>query len=157
MLSLVIILSSFELLIGTVYLVTLLMNKWFLNKYGEIAKEEWLRTENLRDDVRLDEFVVMPNHVHGIIIITYQNDSRGGVLQYPPPAFRSPSNNLGAIKRGYKSTVTTQINHPNNQPDDKVWQRNYCDHIIQNHQNLNRIRKYIRNNPKNWKNDELNI
>lgn len=46
------------------------------NEYGKIAKEEWLRTENLRDNVRLDEFAIMPNHVHGIIQLI-GNGSRG--------------------------------------------------------------------------------
>ena len=132
----------------------------YLNKYGEIAEKEWLYTEILRDNVRLDEFIVMPNHVHGIILITHQMNSRG-VSQYasavePENNFRSPSNNLGAIVRGFKSTVTKQINELNNQPGDKVWQRNYYDHIIRNRQDLNRIRKYIRDNPENWENDILN-
>jgi REP element-mobilizing transposase RayT len=132
-----------------------------LNEYGKIAKAEWLRTENLRDNVCLDEFVVMPNHVHGIIKIIDKNSSRG-VSPYAPAAakksknkFRSPSNNLGAMVRGYKSTVTKQINKLNNQPGDKVWQRNYYDHIIRNRHELNRIRKYIQDNPKNWENDTL--
>lgn len=132
-----------------------------LNEYGQIAKKEWVRTEKLRDNVRLDEYVVMPNHIHGIIIITYQNNSKG-VLQYAladelENKFRSPSNNVGAIVRGYKSTVTKQINELNNQPGDKVWQRNYYDHIIRSKNELNKIRTYIRENPRNWENDNLNI
>lgn len=132
--------------------------KMLLNKYGDIATKEWLCTENLRDNVRLDEFVIMPNHVHGIIELT----GGRGVLQYAPAMirtinkFKSPSNNLGAIVRGYKSTVTKQINELNNQPGDKIWQRNYYDHIIRNRHDLNRIRTYIRDNPKNWENDKLN-
>lgn len=129
-----------------------------LNKYGQIAKKEWIRTEKLRNNVRLDDFVVMPNHVHGIIIITDKNSR--GVSRYAPNKsknkFRSPSKNLGAIVRGYKSTVTKQINELNNQPGDKVWQRNYYDHIIRNRNELDQIRKYIRENPRNWVNDKLN-
>lgn len=130
-----------------------------VNEYGAIANKEWLRTQKLRDNVKLDAFVVMPNHVHGIIELTTSR----GVLQYAPAddmgpknEFMSSSDNLGAIVRGYKSTVTKQINELNNQPGDKVWQRNYYDHIIRNQQDLNRIRKYIRDNPQNWENDKLN-
>jgi len=135
----------------------IIKKKMILNKFGKIAEREWLRTKKLRDNVRLDDFVIMPNHLHGIIELT---DGRG-VLQYAPAIrlknkFQSPSNNLGAIIRGYKSTVTTQINRINNQPGDQVWQRNYYDHIIQCPNELNRIRKYIRKNPINWNNDTLN-
>lgn len=130
--------------------------RMILNKYGNIARQEWLRTEKIRKNVRLDAFVVMPNHLHGIIVITSVNNGRG-VLQYAPAtAFQSPSNNLGAIICGYKSAVTKQINELNDQNGDKVWQRNYYDHIIRNRQDLNRVRKYIRDNPKNWKEDKLN-
>lgn len=101
----------------------------------------------MRDNVRLDEYVIMPNHVHGIIELEVR-----GVLN----EFKSPSKNLGAIIRGYKSTVTKQINALNNQPGDKIWQQNYYDHIVRNRQDLNRIRRYIRDNPENWENDKLN-
>lgn len=135
----------------------IIRSQMIMNKYGQIAKKEWIRTENLRDNVRLDEFIVMPNHIHGIIELT---ESSRGVSQYAPAAvankFKSPSNNLGAIIRGYKSTVTKQINEINNQPDDQVWQRNYYDHIIRSRKELKRIRKYIRENPEDWENNQLN-
>ena len=126
-----------------------------LNKYGAIAKSEWLRTENLRDNVRLDEYVMMPNHVHGIIEL---KESRDTARRVPAKEkFGKPTkNSIPTIIRSYKSAVTKQINELNNQPGDKVWQRNYYDHIIRNRKDLNRIRKYIRDNPENWENDKLN-
>lgn len=136
-----------------------------LNKFGKIAEFEWLRTSELRKNVRLDEFVVMPNHIHGIIIITDEkNEPEGrGVWLYAPTQqksnnnrkFRSPSKDLGAIVRGYKSTVTKQINEWNNQRGDKIWQRNYYERIIRNQKELDHVREYIRNNPQNWDNDKL--
>ena len=127
-----------------------------LNDYGKIAKKEWLRTENLRDNVRLDEFVVMPNHLHGIIELA---ESRDTARRVPAKErFGKPTkNSIPTIIRSYKSAVTKKVNELNNQPGDKVWQRNYYDHIIRNRQDLNRIRKYIRDNPNNWENNELNI
>lgn len=128
-------------------------DKMILNKYGKIAQDEWSRTGKLRINVEVDEFVIMPNHVHGIIVITDKIENKSALIRNK---FYSPSNNLGAIIRGYKSTVTKQINAINGQPGDKIWQRNYYDYIIQNSSELNVIRKYIRLNPGNWDEDSLN-
>ena len=69
-----------------------------LNEFGKIVQNEWNKTEQLRDNVDLDQFAIMPNHVHGIIII------RRGVLQYAPTSrFYSPSQTLGAIICGFIS------------------------------------------------------
>ena len=72
-----------------------------------------------------------------------------GVLQYAPTmprAFQSPSNNLGAIIRGFKSAVTKQINQMQNEIIFQ-WQKNYYDRIIRDEKSLDKIREYIRNNP----------
>ena len=123
-----------------------------LNEMGLIAYNEWLKTPELRPNVSLDVFVIMPNHMHGIIIITetgrgelhspriddianpnelhspriddfanggecdsprIDDFANGGECDSPLPLstpFRSPSKNVGAIVRGYKSSVTKQIN-----------------------------------------------
>lgn len=69
----------------------IIRSQMIMNKYGQIARREWIRTENLRDNVRLDEFVIMLNHVHGIIELT---GSSRGVLHHATVAanngFRSP-------------------------------------------------------------------
>jgi len=70
--------------------------------------------------------------------------------------FRSPSKTLGAIIRGYKSAVTTQINKKRNAAGQKVWQRNYHDYIIRNKQSLERIQHYIDNVPAQWYKDQNN-
>ena len=126
--------------------------KTMLNKYGKIAEKEWLNTKIIRPNVDLDYFIIMPNHLHGIIII---KEYGRGVLRYAPTniptnEFRSPSESLGAIIRGYKSTVTKQINELRNTPGLKLWQRNYYEHIIRNEKDLYRIRRYIVQNPLKW-------
>jgi len=128
-----------------------------LNEIGVVVEREWLNTIHVRQNIDLDQFVVMPNHVHVIVII-----NRKGVLQYAPTkdALRSPSQTLGAIIRGYKSTTTKQININRDTPDRSVWQRNYYEHVIRNEFELNNIRKYIRDNPVRWafdKDNPLNI
>lgn len=128
-----------------------------LNEYGEIANDEWLRTENLRDNVRLHEYVIMPNHVHGIIELLGRRDTARRVPTTTENFGKPTKNSIPTIIRSYKSAVTKAINELNNQPGDKIWQRNYYDHIIRNRQELNRIRKYIRENPENWEKDKLNV
>lgn len=121
-----------------------------LNKYGRTIETEWLATPNLRDNVKLDTFIVMPNHFHGIILIT-----RRGVSQYAP-TFRSPSQTVGAVVRGFKSAVTKQINKMHGALSMPVWQRNYYEHIVRNEDKLNHIREYILNNPLQWQFDREN-
>ena len=136
-----------------------------LNKYGQIVYNEWKRTPDVRPNIQLDAFVVMPNHIHGIIVIT--NDRRG--VSHTPPCdnnggvvgvrgvcdtpLRSPSNNIGAIVRGFKSAVTKQLNHLGF--TDSVWQRNYHEHIIRNNNAHQNIANYIINNPVNWGKDKF--
>ena len=125
-------------------------DKMVLNKYGEIVKNEWQRTGDIRPNIETDCFVVMPNHVHGIINI------RRGVLQYAPTnGFKSPSQTIGAITRGFKSTTTKQINILRDTHGQCIWQRNYYEHIIRGEKDYNRIHEYIQNNPLKWELDSL--
>ena len=126
-----------------------------LNDVGKIVHNEWLKTSDIRSNVQLDAFIVMPNHVHGIIVITH--DDRGvcdsdnqGVCDTP---LRSPSNTVGAIVRGYKSAVTKQLRQLGHTRI--IWQRNYFEHIIRNTKDCNNIFEYITNNPVNWKQDKF--
>jgi REP element-mobilizing transposase RayT len=123
------------------------------NELGKVAKAEWLRTKTIRPNIDLDYYIIMPNHIHGIIII----ESRGVKHYAPTKKFISPSQTLGAIVRGFKSSVTKRINEMNKTYGKKLWQRNYYEHIIRNEQDLYRIRKYIQLNPLKWELDEYYI
>jgi len=118
-------------------------NKMTLNEYGEIVQLKWLDLVNHNKDISLDEFVIMPNHIHGIIII-------GAGLEPAPTA-------LSEIIRQFKTFSTKHINKLRNTPGQKLWQRNYYDHIIRNEQSFNEIRTYINNNPKQWSTDKYNV
>ncbi len=193
-----------------------------LNEMGIIAQNEWLKTPSIRQNVELGNFVVMPNHLHGIIILTeldrgeshspqqssnndgngeshspqqssnndgngeshspqqssnnggngeshspQQSSNNGGNGESHSPQqssnnggngeshsfLRGPSNNIGAIIRGYKSSVTKNIRLL----DDHivVWQRNYHEHIIKNEKSYHNISNYIVNNPANWNGDKF--
>jgi len=128
-----------------------------LNGVGQIVEAQWQKTASLRPQIKLDAYVVMPNHFHGIIFIL---NNRRGVLQYAPTrdrqSFRSPSQTVGAIIRGFKSAAAKEINLSRGTPGLPVWQRNYHEHIIRDENELNRIREYIVLNPARWKDDEEN-
>ncbi len=131
--------------------------KVHLNEFGKIVYEEWYRTSKFRPNVELleDEFVVMPNHVHGII---WLNEGPGrGSLQRTPTVERygkPVSNSIPTIIRLFKSTITVQINILRNTPGAPVWQRNYYEHIISSEHDYYNIANYIYENPLNWQHDE---
>ena len=133
-----------------------------LNEAGRIVKEEWLQTMNIRKgEVKLHEYVIMPNHFHAIIEIcrgvshTPENINinkptnycgcNQGVCNTP---LQSPSKTVGAIIRGYKGAVSRKIGY-------SVWQRNYYEHIIRNQHTYDEIEEYILNNPFLWEKDKL--
>jgi REP element-mobilizing transposase RayT len=158
--------------------------KMILSKAGQVVEEEWKQTKRIRKHVDLDYYTIMPNHLHGIIIIEQalenvgvtrwvaQNkadhiiNGRGELnspykdnerrMQYAPTKdkFKSPSNTLGAIIRGFKSSVTKRLRELSGNSDLKIWQRNYYEHIIRNEIDLHNIRQYITLNQLKWEIDE---
>jgi REP element-mobilizing transposase RayT len=132
-----------------------------LNALGQIARDEWFKTATLRPYVELyeDEFIVMPNHVHGIIWIHHE---MVGVERRSAPTPAStlpnvPPKSLGAIVRAYKSAVTYAINTLQNQRGAGLWQRNYYEHIIRDEKDLQAKRDYILSNPMSWDKDDENV
>ncbi|MCD6163320.1 MAG: transposase [candidate division Zixibacteria bacterium] len=125
----------------------------------KIIEVEWLNTSRIRRDVIIDEFVVMPNHLHGIIIINadFGDVCKKGVCNTPlRPQFRSPSKTLGSIIRGFKAATTSKINKIHHTSGLPVWQRNYYEHVIRNDNDLYDARKYINENPLKWALDKNN-
>ncbi len=138
-----------------------------LNELGDIVKEEWERTPQIRPNIIIDTFVVMPNHCHAIIGLVKQFDAVGAYCNTPlPPTTRvgpyaarpfiSPTQSIDAIVRGFKGAVTKQINIVRTTPTNPVWQRNYYEHIIRTDESLETIRLYIKNNPAKWQEDREN-
>jgi putative transposase len=115
-----------------------------LNHYGRIVDDAWVDLPNHHDNVDLDVFVIMSNHIHGIIII---NDVGAG--SEPAPTDRSSKRHgLPEIIRGFKTFSARRINQARQTPGRRFWQRNYYEHIIRNQDALDRIRQYIQNNPR---------
>ena len=113
-----------------------------------IVEKEWLMTEKMRSNIRIDKYIVMPNHFHGIIIINA--DCRGGVT----PPLRKYT--LGQIVAYFKYQTTKQINQTRGTPGISLWQRNYYEHIIRNEKELDNICRYIEGNPVLWEYDHEN-
>jgi putative transposase len=132
-----------------------------LNDWGQIARAEWLASEGIRRELELDSFVVMPNHVHGIVWITEGDDMLAKAVDSHGPGAHSraplqrPPKSLGSFVAGYKSVVTRRINQLREMPGAPFWQRNYWEHVIRNEASLDRIRQYIENNPARWAEDQL--
>ena len=115
---------------------------------GKIAEKYWLDIPNHFPFVILDQFVIMPNHIHGILIF-----NKIDVSSWQPNKFGRQSQNLGSVIRGFKSSVKRYTNEKH---IDFAWQERFYDRIIRDENGLNNIRDYIFNNPQNWKNDEYN-
>lgn len=124
-----------------------------LNELGQVVEMEWLKTAKIRDNVELDEFVVMPNHIHGIVVIT--ESYVGATGRSPLPNGPAPKS-IGAIIAGFKSAVTKRVNEMRHTPGVPIWQRNYHEHIIRDEDDLHQIQLYIVNNPLRWELDSEN-
>lgn len=131
-----------------------------LNQIGKVVKQEWLRSATIRKEVELDEWIVMPNHLHGIIIINniyeekmyeYQSahSNQGASLA---PLHRKPKS-LSSFMAGFKSAVTKKVRLMCEISDFVVWQRSFYESIIKDDIHLDNARLYIQNNPFNWHQD----
>lgn len=131
-----------------------------LNDFGGIVREEWERTAFIRPRVVLGAFVIMPNHIHGILTFTDNvvNDVNAGATRRVAPALSTTlqSGSLGAVIGQFKSIVTKRINGLQNVSGRPVWQRNYHERIIRDESEMDRITRYIEVNPSRWAEDKEN-
>jgi REP element-mobilizing transposase RayT len=138
----------------------------------KIIQKAWNDLPYRFSDIKLDEFIIMPNHIHGIIWIVGaplgapQNETavnQGATKLNQDATARlnqgvaSSAPTLGHIVRVFKSISAIAINQHLERQENPVWQRNYFERIIRDDQELNRIRQYIQDNPKNWEEDPENI
>ncbi len=160
--------SNREFLLGEIAGGAMLMNK-----YGLVTAltVEWLKERYSYVD--LDEWIVMPNHVHAIILIDRRDvgavreppaEGRGvgavreppaegrdvGAVHEPPVVGREKIKPLGSLVGAFKTVSTKKINQMRGTPGEMVWQRNYYEHVIRSENELERIRDYIYCNPQAW-------
>ena len=146
----------------------------FLSPYGEVVKDEWLASAGIRQEIQLheDEFVVMPNHIHGIVWIVPEEDAsqkvngvRLSIGAFPKGVGATgrsplqqkylsmsgpPPRSLGSFVAGFKSSATKHINQLCGTPGKLVWKRNYFDRVIRDEDELQYLRRYIDENPLKW-------
>ena len=145
-------------------------DEMMLNKYGIIVRECWLDLPNHYANCQLDEFVIMPNHFHGIVVINndignglkpfpcFQRNGldRNGLKPFPTATVVKKTHGLSEIIRGFKTFSSKCINGQNINNAFK-WQKSFYDHVIRDEKSLNNIREYIQNNPLKWALDRNNI
>jgi len=134
-----------------------------LSEIGKIANDEWYNSLKIRRNIVLHEFVVMPNHIHGIIEIvddvqtmrasSVHVEENKEIKNSQMKKISPKSGSLARIVGGYKSAVS-KLAHRNG--FEFQWQERYHDHIIRNKEEYYRISNYIKNNPSKWKEDKFN-
>jgi putative transposase len=139
-----------------------------LNRLGLVVAAHWQNLPKYHPRLNLDKFVVMPNHVHGILLLAdlfvgagfgdHLNGLTGNTLAKPAPtdaALSTQEYSISEIVRGFKTFSSRQINQIRHAQGVPVWQRNYYDRIIRDQAALQQIRQYIDNNPLSWQQDQL--
>ena len=127
--------------------------KMHFSQVGRIAQKNWQDILNHFDGVYLDEYVIMPNHIHGIIVINRPNNVETRNFASLPNKFAPlKPGSLQAIVHAYKASVTRWCRQ--NGDDIFRWQSRFYEYIIRNDKSLKNIRQYIINNPAKWTQDQ---
>ncbi len=133
--------------------------KMILNSYGKIVQNRWEWLGEQYEYVEIDEFVVMPDHFHGILIIHSDDVGTGldlssrGIELFPrgidlSSGISTKNKSLSQLMGAFKTLSSRDIRK--NSLEDFQWQRSFYDHIIRNEKSFNLIREYIKNNPLKW-------
>lgn len=140
------------------YFGEIINGKMKLSEIGVVVHDFWLRIERIRTNIKLDVFVIMPNHIHGIIIVKFKMpvETCHGMSLPLTNAFSKPiAGSISIIINQYKSAVKRHCNknnHPNFQ-----WQPRFYESIIRNEEHLNNVRNYIFQNPVKWEFDRNDV
>ncbi len=129
-------------------------NKVKLSPIGKMAKTYWREIPSHFKVVNLDEFIIMPNHIHGILKIENLRENNTTTKPKINQFQKTIKNSISSIIQSYKAALTRWCKK-NNQTEFK-WQRNYYEHVIRNDKELHLIQQYIMDNPIAWKKDKYN-
>ena len=133
-----------------------------LNEMGQIVESELQAISSKQNHIFIDCFVIMPNHLHGILILSEAVGARFiapnlSKSQYSRKGAMNGAPTIGKIIHDFKARCTHAINHHRNSKGTPVWQRNYYERIIRNEVELRNIREYIQNNPAQWALNDLYV
>jgi len=131
-----------EMLLGQIH-----TDRVLLNAAGRIVSDEWMLSVDIRTELQLDAFVVMPNHFHAVAIL-FRDVGATGSSPLPRIPNGPTPRSLGALVAGLKIASTKRINELRRTPGKAVWQRNYYERILRNEKELERARGYILCNPE---------
>jgi REP element-mobilizing transposase RayT len=124
---------------------------------GMIVQECWNDIPNHHPFVQLDAFILMPNHIHGVLVFVGEKPLGPVVATPASPQPPGPAkSSLGSVVGSFKSAVSRKINKLRPHAADGLWQVSFYDHVVRNDRALDRIREYILSNPERWNEDELN-
>lgn len=129
------------------------------NDYGDVVFDHWIEIPEHFRHIKTDSFVIMPNHLHGILLFEAVGARHAVPLQetHHQEGFGKPvSGALPTVIRSFKSSCTRHINELKGTPGATLWQRNYYEHIIRTDHSLKDIRRYIDDNPIRWDLDPYN-
>ncbi|MFH0979401.1 MAG: transposase [Candidatus Roizmanbacteria bacterium] len=129
--------------------------KMVLNEHGKIIEKYWEEIPNHYQNILLDEFIIMPNHIHGIVVISKHKQK---IIKNVGTEQCSVPTRFGLLSKIIKSfkEIIIKIFHIEFGNYRFKWQRSFYDHIIRNEESVQKIREYIRNNAKNWNKDRNN-
>ncbi|MCY3747660.1 MAG: transposase [Chloroflexi bacterium] len=134
-----------------------------LNASGQLMMETWEWLGRRYPYVELDEYVVMPNHLHGIIILTDTAESGFGLAtgriagsDHSRAARSERRKSLGSLVGAFRTVATRRANLAQATEGRVIWQRNFYERVIRNERELGLIRQYIANNPLAWESDQEN-
>ncbi len=133
-------------------------NNMIINKYGLIVRKQWIWLEKHFKYVHLDEFVIMPNHMHGILEIKPNVGTNSDLSLQSNQNIKNPKikiKSLSELIGAFKTTSSKQIHLED--LTEFIWQRSFYEHIVRNYESLERIRLYIQNNPAIWIRDRNRI
>ena len=129
------------------------------NRLGAVVEGCWAKLPDHYDNVALDAFIVMPNHVHGVIIIKDEPnaaDVGAGFQPAFPSAATARRHGVPEVIRAFKTFSARRINDMRGTTGVPIWQRGFYDHVIRSEAELDRVRTYIDDNPRKWSEDADN-
>ena len=129
-----------------------------LSALGHVVDGEWRRTATQRDNVELDQYVVMPDHLHALLWILPDGREDDSDPTNPVPAQGRrfgvmPKDSLSSIVRSFKSAATRTVNAERGTPSATFWQRGFFERVVRNERELDLVRRYIVDNPARWEVD----